>query len=148
MPKLFVSIVFSLLSAFVLFLSSSPLANGRGLKELPAGAGPVTATFLNIGGMVFQPGQYVGVKWLLEGEGVRYFESHPWGECELFYSTDDGRTWSRITPQLSVTRRSFEWWVPHFATQAGKLALHIGIEGEGEFYVFPSPTFTVLPGSR
>jgi hypothetical protein len=98
--------------------------------------------------MICQPGQSVNIKWLLDGDGVRYFETNPWSECELFFSTDGGTTWSRISPHLSVTRRNFEWFVPNISTQTGLLALQIGIEGQGEFYIFRSAAFTVLPGSR
>jgi hypothetical protein len=131
-------------SAFLLFLSSSPLVDGRSVKRAPSDPQSVTAKFLNIGGLTFQPGQVLNVKWLLEGDGVRYFETNPWSECELFFSTDGGRTWSRISPQLSVTRRDFDWFVPNVSTQAGILALHVGIEGDGEYYSFRSAPFSVL----
>ena len=142
--KITTLIALTAVSAFLLFLSSTPVAKGRSLKTAPSDPGSITATFVNIGGMVFQPGQSLGIKWILEGDGVRYFESNPWGECELFFSADGGGTWSRISPHLGVSRRSFDWTVPNIATQGGIIALQIGIEGEGEFHVFRSAPFTVL----
>lgn len=108
--------------------------------------GPVTANFIGIGGMVFQPGQNVEVNWILQGDGVKYFESNTWGECELMFSADGGRTWTRVTPQMSVTRRKYDWTVPNVSTKEAVIGLRIGIEGEGEFYLFPSEPFSVLTG--
>jgi hypothetical protein len=144
--KIIALITLTAVSVFLL----SPLAKGRPRTD-PQGPGSgetVAATFLNIGGGVFQPGQSLDIKWTLEGKGVKYFETNPWSECELYYSADGGRTWSRISPHLSVLRRDFGWTIPDIATQNGMLALQIGIEGNGEFYVFPSAPFTVLPTRR
>jgi len=146
--KITTFIALTAVSAFFLFLSSTPLARGRSLKTAPSESGSITATFVGIGGMVFQPGQYLGVKWVLEGDGVKYLENNPWSECELFFSADGGRTWSTMSPHLGVSRRNFDWTVPNVPTQQGIIALQIGIEGEGEFHVFPSAPFTVLPGRR
>ena|ERR1044071_6199032 len=132
----------------LLLFSSAPLARARSLKTVPLDPQSISAKFIGVGGMICQPGQSVNIKWLLDGDGVRYFETNPWSECELFFSTDGGTTWSRISPHLSVTRRNFEWFVPNISTQTGLLALQIGIEGQGEFYIFRSAAFTVLPGSR
>ena len=106
--------------------------------------GSVTASFIGLGGMLFQPGQSVELKWTLQGEGVKSLETHPWGECELLFSANGGQTWTRITPHLSVTRRSYLWTVPNVFTRQGVLALQIGIEGQGDFYIFPSEPFMVL----
>jgi hypothetical protein len=141
--KIIALITLTAVSAFLL----SPLARGRPRTD-PSGPATVAATFLNIGGMAFRPGQPLEIKWVLEGKGVKYFETNPWSECELFYSADGGATWSRITPHLSVLRRDFDWTVPNIPTQNGMLALQIGIEGNGEFYVFPSPPFMVLSTRR
>lgn len=104
---------------------------------------PISATFPGIGGNRFEPGQEVVISWKLEGSEVKSFETNPWGECELLFSSDAGRTWTRITPQLSVTRRDFTWVVPDVPTRSAKLALQIGIEGEGEFYQFASKRFAI-----
>ena len=144
--KITLLITFS--AVFAYFLVSSPLLKGRGLGTDPSGSGSVVASFPSLAGAVLQPGQYATIKWSLDGDGVRNLESNPWSECELFFSNDGGMNWSRVSPQLSVTNRTFQWWVPSTPTQQGKLALHIGIEGDGEFYIFPSPSFTILPGSR
>lgn len=143
--KITASIAIAATSLFLLIFSPAPLARGRGLKTGPLDPPPsVTAKFENVSGMVFPSGHVVNVRWVLEGEGVRFFETNPWSECELLFSTDGGRTWARISPQLSVTRRDFNWFVPNVSTQAGILALHIGIEGAGEYYSFLSAPFSVL----
>ena len=131
-------------SAFLLALSFTPLARGKGLVTDPRGSGSVTAKFIGMGGMIFQPGQNVDIRWTLQGDGVKYFETHPWGECELYFSPDGGQTWTRITPQLSVTRRDYQWTVPNVVTRQGVIALQIGIEGDGDFYLFTSDPFMVL----
>jgi hypothetical protein len=103
----------------------------------------VRAEFLDIAGRVFQPGDAVAIRWELSGPGVKYFQSHPWGECELFFSTDGGANWSRITPQLSVSRRDYDWIVPDVATRNARFGLQIGIEGDGEFHEFSSKKFII-----
>ena len=130
-------------TAVFTFLSFTPLEGGKSLEIENPQAGPVTANFIGIGGMIFQPGQQVEIKWNLQGRGVRYFETHIWGECELFFSADGGETWARITPQMSVSRRSHAWTVPNVSTEQGVLALQIGIEGEGEFHILPSEKFSI-----
>ncbi len=128
------------LSALLLFSS----AKARDTKPVPTDPQAVTATFLNLAGTALQPGQVFEVKWDLKGDGVKYFEANPWSECELFFSTDNGRSWSRITPHLAVQSRSFTWYVPEVSTQTALLALQIGIEGDGEFYTFPSKPFSIV----
>jgi len=135
-------------SAFLFFFNSSPLARGRGLKSTVSDPQSVTATFVNIDGMVFQQGQPLEIKWILEGDSVKSFEENPWSECELYFSADGGTTWSRISLHMGVTTRSFHWTVPNIVTRQGVLALQIGIEGDGEFFFLPSATFTVDPGQR
>lgn len=142
--KITAFIAFTVVSAFLLVSNFIPLARGKGLEKTPLAQGTVTGKFLNMGGMIFQPGQNVDVKWILEGSGVKYLETHPWGECELLFSTDGGQTWMRITPQLSISRRNYEWTVPNVFTRQGMMALQIGVEGTGDLYLFPSGSFMVL----
>jgi hypothetical protein len=147
----FIRIAFTALSVCLLALSFAPNTRSARLPKANPEPGPltdITANFIGLGGMAFQPGQPLQIKWNLEGSGVKPFEVHPWSECELFFSPDGGNTWTRISPGLSVSRRSFDWVVPNSATQQGIIALQIGIEGEGEFYFLPSTAFTVLPGRR
>jgi hypothetical protein len=101
------------------------------------------ATFPDIGGRVFEPGDEVTINWVLSGDGVRYYETHVWGECELLFSADGGRNWTRITPQLSISRRDYAWIVPDVPTRHAKVGLQVGIEGDGEFHQFASKSFTI-----
>ena len=142
--KITAFIAFTAVSAFLLVMSFTPLAKAKALEKVPLGQGSVEAKFVGMGGMMFQPGQNVDIRWTLKGAGVKYLETHPWSECELYFSPDAGQTWTRITPQLSVTRRDYQWTVPNVATRQGVIALQIGIEGDGDFYFFASDPFMVL----
>ena len=127
-----------------LVLIFTPLASGDNSETGPLLTAPLTANFVGLGGMAFRPGQNVDISWILKGKEVSNLEANPWSECELFFSADGGKTWSRVTPQLSVTTRSYEWTIPDVLTGEGLIGLQIGIEGEGELYFFPSESFTVL----
>jgi hypothetical protein len=137
-------IAFTAVSAFLLVMSFTPLAKGKALEKIPLGPGSVDVKFVGMGGGIFQPGQNVDIRWTLKGDGVKYLETNPWSECELYFSSDAGQTWTRITPQLSVTKRDFQWTVPNVVTRQGVIALQIGIEGDGDFYLFASDPFMVL----
>ncbi len=66
-----------------------------------------------------------------------------WSEMELFLVDDNGLL-LRITPQLSVTTKTFEWTVPSVNTRSAKIVLQVGIEGEGDFYELRQVgTFTI-----
>ncbi len=140
--KITAFIAFTAVSALLLASSFTPIAEAKPSKIDPS-AQEVSATFIGVGGMVFRPGQNIEIKWALQGEGVKYFETNPWGECELFFSSNNGGTWIRITPHMSVTSRSFQWTIPNTPTVQGLFALQIGIEGEGDFFMFPSQRFTI-----
>ena len=140
--KIAALIALTAVSVTLLALSFTPLAEARPLKTDPS-AQDVSATFIGIGGMVFQQGQNIQVKWTLQGEGVKHFETSPWGECELFFSSDNGANWMRITPHMAVATRSYWYTLPNVSTQQARFALQIGIEGEGDFFMFPSQPFTV-----
>jgi len=140
--KITASIAVTAVSALFLASSFTPFAGAKPSKVDPA-AQEVSASFIGIDGMVFRPGQNVEIKWALQGEGVKYFETSPWGECELFFSSDDGANWMRITPHMSVTTRKFWYAIPNTPTTRARFALQIGIEGEGDFFMFPSQRFTI-----
>ena len=142
--KITAFIAVTVVSAVLLGLSFTPFAGAKPLKIDPA-AQEVSATFIGIGGMVFRPGQTIEVKWTLQGEGVKYFETNSWGECELYFSADNGANWMRITPHMAVTTRNYFYTLPNVSTQQARFALQIGIEGEGDFFMFPSEGFTVGP---
>ena len=140
--KITAFIAVTAVSATLLTLSLTPFAEAKPNPIDPA-AQEVSATFIGIDGMVFRPGQNIEIKWALQGEGVKYFETNSWGECELFFSSDDGANWMRITPHMAVTTRKYWYTLPNVATQQARFALQIGIEGEGDFFMFPSQRFTI-----
>ena len=107
----------------------------------------VSALFPDVAGRVFEPGEEAKIRWELKGPGVRYFESNPWGECELLFSADDGLSWTRVTPRLSVSRRDYDWVVPNVPTESARIGLQIGIEGDGEFHQFASEPFAIRASS-
>jgi hypothetical protein len=141
--KITAFIAVTVVSAVLLTLGFTPLAGAKPSKPTLPNARDVSATFVGVGGMVFRPGQTIEIKWILQGEGVKYFETNPWGECELFFSPDNGANWTRFTPHMAVTARSFQWTIPNTPTTQGLFALQIGIEGEGDFFMFPSQRFTI-----
>jgi len=140
MPAL---ITLTALLTALLLVSTMRQATGRSLKAAPADPQAVTATFTDITGQTFVPDQVVHVKWTLDGSGVKALEQDQWSECELMFSSDGGATWSRISPEMSVLRRSFDWLVPKLSTQQALIQLRIGTQGASDFYFFPSPTFTI-----
>lgn len=105
----------------------------------------VTAEFPGMNGIVLRPGQTTQLNWTLGGAGLPYFENSIWGECELFFSADAGTTWSRISPQLSVSRKNFDWVVSTTVTKQALIAIQIGIEGQADYHFFRSPQFAILP---
>lgn len=126
----------------------------QGPAMLAAQSGPerdripkLRANFLDLAGRVFAPGDEVTIQWELSGPGVKFYQNHVWGECELFFSTDGGDNWIRITPQLSISRRDYTWVVPDIPTTNARMGLQVGIEGEGDFHHFSSKTFTILPAA-
>lgn len=138
-----VFIILTALSSLLLFAGATPLAKGRNVKTIPTDPQSVTATFINLAGQTFAPNQIVNLKWTLQGDGVKALEDDPWSECELMFSPDGGNSWSRISPELSVHRRSFDWVVPNLSTKEAVIQLRIGTQGATDFYFFPSPTFFI-----
>jgi hypothetical protein len=122
-----------------------PQANGRSLKAPPVDPQSVSAVFVNLAGQSFVPDQIVHIKWLLQGDGVKALEQDPWSECELMFSTDGGNTWARISPEMNVTRRDFDWIVPKVSTHEAVIQLRIGTQGATDFFFFPSTTFNIVP---
>ncbi len=78
------------LLAFVSLHESATLSAQTVSRNTPK----LQAAFPGLAGRVFEPGEAVTIRWELSGTGVRHYESHPWGECELLFSADDGETWS------------------------------------------------------
>ena len=92
-------------------------------------------------GAVLKAGQQVLVTWDLTLE--REFETNEWAEMEFVLETAEGLN-MRITPQMTVDRRSFMWTVPNVNTRTARLVLQCGIEGEGEQFRFvQGGTFTI-----
>lgn len=76
-------------------------------------------------------GSVITIRWTLALDSA--IVQNPWSEMEL-YLVDDGGLFMRITPQLDVTTKTFQWTVPNVNTKSAKLVLKCGIEGEGEMY--------------
>lgn len=137
----------------VLALAQVSYAVPSSAQQVPIKPLVITASFPGVAGMVVEPGQEVVVNWTLKGSGVKFYETHTWGECELLLSVDEGDNWTRITPQLAVARRNFTWIVPDTPTPSARLGLQIGLAGDGEMYHFASDEFTIVdtggaPGVR
>jgi len=131
--------------ASLLALTFAPLASGQNPDRDPPETG-LSASFPGLGGKVFQAGRRIEINWSLKGKEVSNLEANPWGECELYFSPNGGNTWTRITPNLNVSRRSHEWTVPNIPTTEAVIALQVGIEGEGDFFFFQSEAFTIRAG--
>lgn len=84
-------------------------------------------------GEVLRAGQTVQITWELALP--KAMTQHPYGEMEFFVDTVEGYH-ARISPQLSLTARTFTWTVPPVSSRAAKLTLQCGIEGEGDQYRF------------
>src|SRR5262249_17731159 len=93
-------------------------------------------------GDVLRGGQQVQVTWDLTLD--KDFTTNPFAEMEFFFQTDEG-IFTRITPQLDVKTRTFNWTVPNINTKTARLILQAGIDGSGERYTFAQTgTFYIL----
>ncbi len=92
-------------------------------------------------GIRLNGGSRVTVEWDLRVDDA--ITNNNWSEMELFLVDNNGLL-LRITPQLSVTTKTFEWTVPSVNTSSAKIVAQVGIEGEGDFYNLPQTgTFTI-----
>jgi hypothetical protein len=97
-------------------------------------------------GAVLKAGQQVLVTWDMTLD--REFENNEWAEMEFVLETGEGLN-MRLTPQMTVDRRSFMWTVPNVNTRTARLVLQCGIEGEGEQYRFvQTGTFAIKFGKN
>lgn len=125
--------------AFVLAVATVP-AMAQGATDSTASWTLLTPT----DGAVLKAGSQVLVTWDLQLE--REFTQNEWAEMEFVLETGEGVN-MRLTPQMTVDKRSFMWTVPHINTNTARLVLQCGIEGEGERYRFvQSGTFTIKFG--
>ena len=122
--------------AFVLAVATVP-AMAQDAAESTASWTLLTPT----NGAVLKAGSQVLVTWDLTLE--REFINNEWAEMEFVLETAEGVN-MRLTPQMTVDKRSFTWTVPNINTNTARLVLQCGIEGEGERYRFvQSGTFTI-----
>ncbi len=92
-------------------------------------------------GEVLRGGQEIQITWDLTLD--KEITEHPFGEMEFFLDTAEG-VHLRITPQLSLKARTFNWTVPNISTKTARLSLQCGIEGEGDrFRFFQTGTFVI-----
>jgi hypothetical protein len=100
----------------------------RSVEELSQ---PVFTLITPRPGQAVAGGSRVTVAWNLEVD--KTISENPWAEMELFLLDDNGLN-LRITPQLSVDAKTFEWTVPRVNSRSARIMLQVGIEGEGDFY--------------
>ena len=131
------------LTAFAGLQSSPGIAAPAGLNY-----GDLRVAFAGIAGRVMEAGEEVKIGWEMAGRSVPILEGNPWAECELLFSSDDGRSWTRVTPRLSVSLRDYSWVVPDVPTTAARIGLQIGIEGDGEIRQFASGRFEIRSSRR
>lgn len=81
-------------------------------------------------GQVLKGGSTVTITWDLTVDPA--IVNNPWSEMELFLADDNG-LFTRITPQLGLSAKSFEWTLPRLNLRTAYIFLQYGIEGEGDF---------------
>jgi hypothetical protein len=92
-------------------------------------------------GQQLKGGSEVTLRWNLVIE--ESILQNPWAECELYLVDDHGLS-LRLTPQLNITARTFNWTVPMINTTSARLVLQFGVEGEGELAQLPAAgTFSI-----
>ena len=125
--------------AFIIAAAALP-AMAQGRAETPNSWTLITPA----DGAVLKAGSQVLVTWDLQLE--REITENEWAEMEYVLETDEGVN-MRLTPQMTVDKRSFMWTVPNVNTNTARLVLQVGIEGEGERFRFvQSGTFTIKFG--
>ena len=82
-------------------------------------------------GQVLKGGRHVTVAWDLVVD--KTVLENPWAELELYLADDHGM-FARITPELGIRTRSFDWLVPAVNMQSAHLVLQFGIQGNGDLY--------------
>lgn len=63
-------------------------------------------------------------------------------ELELEISLDDGRSWSRLSPELHGAVQSWSWRVPSTPSEHARLRLRVGTE-HGEYDLEPTEAFRI-----
>jgi hypothetical protein len=127
MKRTFV-VVFMLLSVMALAI---PVAAQKVMAR-PEFIEPVFDLKTPRDGQILKGGSVVTISWELSVD--KAISDSPWSEMELFLADDNG-LFTRITPQLGIMAKSFEWTVPRLNTRSARIVLQFGIEGEGDFYL-------------
>jgi len=144
MKKYYLAALF--LAVLILGASTPATAQIKGSADGGAtGGDTTTSSFLLTNphsGDVLRGGQQVQITWDLTLD--KSITSDPFAEMEFFLQTNEGVR-MRITPQMSVTARTFTWTVPNINTKTAKLVLQAGTEGGGDRYTFAqSGTFYIV----
>ena len=133
------------LAILILGASTPATAQIKGSADGGSTGGDATSSFLLTNprnGDVLRGGQQVQITWDLTLD--KDITTNPFAEMEFFLQTNEGM-YMRITPQLSVTARTFTWTVPSINTKTARLVLQAGIEGGGDRYTFAqSGTFYIV----
>jgi len=92
-------------------------------------------------GAQLKGGSQIQVRWdLVVDESIL---RNPWAELELFLVDAHGLS-LRLTPQLNIATRTFNWTVPMINTESARIVLQFGVEGEGELsYLTQNNTFSI-----
>ena len=117
--------------------------------QSPSGPEQVQPTFSVLvphPGQQLRGGSRITLLWDLVVD--KAFAENVWAEMELFLVDNQGLL-LRITPQLGIGARSFEWVVPNINSKSARLVLQCGIEGDGELYNLPqTDTFSIKTRGR
>lgn len=131
MKKIY-AFVFVLVVALALASSSSAQNSAQNVNLRPEFSDPIFDLKTPRNGEVLKAGSTVSITWDLTVD--RAIAENPWSEMELFL-TDENGLFTRITPQLGIGAKSFEWTVPRVNSRSVRIVLQCGIEGEGDFYL-------------
>lgn len=116
-------------------LAFTALANSALAQKLtprPEFSDPIFELKTPRNGQVLKGGSTVTITWDLTVDEA--IVNNPWSEMELFLGDENG-LFTRITPQLGIGAKSFEWTVPRINARNAYISLQYGIEGEGDFYL-------------
>lgn len=128
MKKYYLAALF--LTVVMLGASASVLAQ----KAAPEPDTPPSFTLLSPkDGEVLRGGEEITLNWKLTLP--QWMMESNWGEMEFFLETVEG-VHARITPQMSLSARTYRWTVPNITSRGARFVLQAGVEGDGDFFLF------------